>query len=463
MFEGLRKKLSDAVKGFIKKEENKEEQESGESAQTEEKEQEEQESEQENEKAPQSEEEEESEQDEKEPEESKKDEEERNGKADEVKKAVGSYPKPENIGTHDASNAKKEPPRQVAKGRAPEPAAEKPIVRMEPQRTESDKEYERKPEQPRKQEQQRKGNDEIIKLSLKTKIKSAFLGTVRLNEKEVDDFLETLRMSMLESDVSYDTTEQFVGDLHNKLMEKQINSRKIREAITESVRGSLFSVLQKGNWIDIYDFVEKRRQSGELPVKILFLGPNGAGKTTTIAKISNHFKEIGVGNVLSASDTFRAAAIEQIEHHAKRIGVPIIKGTYGADPASIAFDTIAYAKAHRIGVVLIDSAGRQETNKSLINEIEKMVRVAQPDITIFVGESTSGNRIAEQILEFSKHVRIDGIILTKLDCDAKGGGALSISHTTGIPILFFGVGESYDALMPYSPNYIVDAILPEGG
>lgn len=165
--------------------------------------------------------------------------------------------------------------------------------------------------------------------------------------------------------------------------------------------------------------------------------------------------------MLSASDTFRAAAIEQIEHHAKKIGVPVIKSNYGADPASIAFDAIAYAAAHNIDLVLIDSAGRQETNKSLINEVQKIVRVSKPDITIFVGESTAGNQIAEQIREFNKFVKIDGIILTKLDCDAKGGGTISISHTTGIPVLFFGMGEGYDALVPYNPNIILDAILPE--
>ncbi len=449
MFDGLRKKLSDAVKGFIKKEEVKGEREKQESGQEDKEAARAEEDEQEDE-----------------PEEGETEEEA--GKTNDEPKAeereVKSGQEPANIEAHDAADDRDEQQRQIAKGGKPGPIIDKPIARTEPQGAYEDIKHAKRPGEPRRPEQQaKKGNDGIIKLSLKTKIKGAFLGTVRLNEKEIDDFLETLRMSMLESDVSYGTTEQFVGDLHGKLMEKQINSRRIREAITESVRSSLFSILQKGNWIDIYDFVERRRQSGELPVKILFLGPNGAGKTTTIAKISSRFKEMGIGNVLSASDTFRAAAIEQIEHHAKKIGVPIIKGTYGADPASIAFDTIAYAKAHSIGVVLIDSAGRQETNKSLINEIEKMVRVAQPDITIFVGESTSGNRIAEQILEFSKHVRIDGIILTKLDCDAKGGGALSISHTTGIPILFFGVGESYDALMPYSPNYIVDAILPEGG
>ena len=321
---------------------------------------------------------------------------------------------------------------------------------------------ERKPEikVEKKKEEPNQKKKEIIKLSLGTKIKSAFLGTIKLSEPEIDDFVETLKLSLLESDVSYSTMEEFTGDVHSKLKEKKIDAKKIREEITGTVRDSLFSVLQRGSGVNVDELVTKHVQSNELPVKILFLGPNGAGKTTSIAKMAYHFKSKGISNVLSASDTFRAAAIEQIEHHAKKIGVPVIKSTYGADPASIAFDAIAYAKAHSISLVLIDSAGRQETNKSLINEVQKIVRISKPDLTIFVGESTSGNQIAEQINEFNKFVKIDGIILTKLDCDAKGGGALSISHTTGIPILFFGVGEGYDALIPYDPNYIVDSILP---
>ncbi|MGI0133693.1 MAG: signal recognition particle-docking protein FtsY, partial [Candidatus Micrarchaeaceae archaeon] len=199
---------------------------------------------------------------------------------------------------------------------------------------------------------------------------------------------------------------------------------------------------------------------GNVPVKILFLGPNGTGKTTTIAKLTNSFKNSGVSVVMSASDTFRAAAIEQMAIHAGRLGVPIIKSTYGADPASVAFDAIAYGRAHGINVVMIDSAGRQETNKNLISEVQKMVRIAKPDLTIYVGESTAGNAISEQIKEFGRFMKIDGIILTKLDCDAKGGNALSIAQVTGIPVLFFGTGEGYDALVPYSPEFVVDAVMP---
>ena len=212
--------------------------------------------------------------------------------------------------------------------------------------------------------------EEIVKLSLKTKIKSAFLGTIRLSDSEIDDFLDTLKISLLESDVSYSTTEDFLNDLGSKLRERKINSKRIREELTDTVRGSLLSILDAGiPRVNVDAFVKTRKESKELPVKVLFLGPNGAGKTTTIAKLAHHFKSKGTSVVLSASDTFRAAAIEQIEHHAKKIGVPVIKSNYGADPASIAFDAIAYAAAHNIDLVLIDSAGRQETNKSLINEV----------------------------------------------------------------------------------------------
>ena len=281
--------------------------------------------------------------------------------------------------------------------------------------------------------------EEIIKLSLTTKIKSAFLGTIRLSEPEINNFLEILKVSMLESDVSYSTTEQFIEDLHSKLKEKQINSKKVREEITNTVRGSLFSVLYRGNAVNIDELLVKRKESGELPVKVLFLGPNGAGKTTTIAKIAHRFKSGGSNVVLSASDTFRAAAIEQIEHHAKKIGVPVIKSTYGADPASIAFDAIAYAKAHNMDVVLIDSAGRQETNKSLINEMQKMVRVSKPDITIFVGESTYGEPDfrADKGVPQVRQNRWDNT--NKIGCGCKGWrGTFNIPYYRHTDLIFRG-------------------------
>jgi fused signal recognition particle receptor len=303
-------------------------------------------------------------------------------------------------------------------------------------------------------------NEPLIRLGIGTKIKRAIFSTVVLSAPEISDLTDKLKISMLESDVSYDVAEEFVNGLTPRLAGKKIESKMINRAVTESIRSSLSDSLAKSKAdFDVFDLISRKRPSGE-PFVILFLGPNGTGKTTTIAKLASRMKSSGTTCVLAASDTFRAAAIEQIEHHANKIGVPVIKGKYGSDPASIAFDATAYARAHRISVVLVDSAGRQETNANLIREVEKMARVSKPDLTIYVGESTSGNAITGQIREFRKHVRVDGVILTKLDCDAKGGNALSISHETGIPILFFGTGESYDALVPYDPSIIIDAILP---
>ncbi len=300
-----------------------------------------------------------------------------------------------------------------------------------------------------------------VNTSIATKIKGAVLGSVRLSEPEIDEFLEDLEKSLLQSDVSYETTKEFTRILRGKLVDTKFRAREINSEMTENVRGALLELLGTSKpGVDMVDFINTKIKNNEAPVKILFLGPNGTGKTTTMGKIASTLKKQGITSVFSASDTFRAAAIEQTEHHAKAIGVPVIKSTYGADPASVAFDAIAYAKAHQVPVVLIDTAGRQETNKNLVNEMLKMVRVAKPDMTIFIGESTAGNALSNQIQEFSKYMKIDGIILTKLDCDAKGGNAVSIAQATGIPILFFGVGEGYDALVKYTPEFVVNSILP---
>lgn len=337
----------------------------------------------------------------------------------------------------------------------PEPIVSSPQVKTE---IKAEPQIKKEPEpQPKKEE----APVLQVSTSIATKIKGAVLGSVRLSEPEIDGFLEDLEKSLLQSDVSFETAQEFTKILRGKLADTRFKPRDINKEMTENVRGALLELLGTSKpGIDMIEFVNARIKANEVPIKILFLGPNGTGKTTTMGKIASTLKKAGIMSVFSASDTFRAAAIEQTEHHAKAIGVPVIKSTYGADPASVAFDAIAYAKARQIPVVLVDTAGRQETNKNLVNEMLKMVRVAKPDLTVFIGESTAGNALSNQIQEFSKYMKIDGIILTKLDCDAKGGNAVSIAHTTGIPILFFGVGEAYDALVRYTPQFVVDSILP---
>ena len=303
--------------------------------------------------------------------------------------------------------------------------------------------------------------EEKIKLSLSTRLKGVFSKEVKLGESDIDNFTDELMLTLLQSDVSYETTDKFINSLKETLKSSTFESRNIREGVSDCVRSELSKVLKEGMPKEqLLHIVKGRLDAGMKPVSIMFLGPNGTGKTTTMAKIAYMFKKNGISSVFSASDTFRAAAIEQTSFHASKIGMPVIKGSYGADPASVAFDAIEYAKAHSSYTVLIDTAGRQETNKNLLNEIKKMEKVAKPDITIYVGESTAGNRIAEQVAEFLKYIKIDGIILTKLDCDAKGGNAISLSDVTGLPIFFFGTGEGYEELMEFNPSFIIDSLVP---
>ncbi len=159
--------------------------------------------------------------------------------------------------------------------------------------------------------------------------------------------------------------------------------------------------------------------------------------------------------MLAAADTFRAASIEQLEEHGGRLGVKVIKHDYKADPAAVVFDAIAHAKARRIDCVLIDTAGRQHSNQDLMMEMKKIARVAKADLKLFVGEAITGNDCVEQVREFNKAVEIDGIVLSKLDIDEKGGAALSVSYVSGKPILFVGVGQRYDDLERFSKEKIM--------
>ncbi len=305
-----------------------------------------------------------------------------------------------------------------------------------------------------------KQHDVHHSISLETKIKGFVFGTVEIKEKDVKDILEEFKMALLESDVSYEVAERMVDTMQKKLVGSKVDSQNIEIEIRKIIRDSVSEVLSSNSNIDLVKMANSKKEQGNGPFVILFIGPNGAGKTTTMGKLASMMLKNGLTCVLSASDTFRAAAIEQTAIHAQRLGINVVKGTYGADPASIAFDAIAYAKARNIDVVLVDSAGRQETNKNLVEEMKKMVRVAKPDVKIFIGESIAGNALIEQVKTFDAAIKLDGIILTKLDVDAKGGNTISILSETTIPVLFFGVGEAYDSLMPYDQKVVLDNIVP---
>ncbi len=295
-------------------------------------------------------------------------------------------------------------------------------------------------------------------ISFSSKVKGALLGEIKLSDSDIAPFVEQLKLDLLKSDVNYDVVEKIASNVEKNLTAAKFNAKSARDEISSSIRDSLKHMLEKGNKVDIIELGKSKKSKGEL-LKVLFIGPNGAGKTTTIAKVANLLIGNGISCILSASDTFRAAAIEQTSFHASKLGIEVIKGTYGSDPSSVAFDAIAHAKAAHIDCVLIDTAGRQETNKSLLEEVKKMDRVNKPDLKIFVGEGVAGNALLEQVKQFNEAVKLDGIILTKLDCDAKGGNTLSILSDTNVPVLFFGTGEKYTDIMPYDVDFIVNNIV----
>ncbi len=300
-----------------------------------------------------------------------------------------------------------------------------------------------------------KQKDRQVKTSIFSTLKSVVTGEIEIKEHEVKDMLESLELELIESDVALEVAEQIKKELSEKLIGKKVKKGAVNEIVKQAIESTLLTMISTDKGFDLITKINSLSK----PVKIMFVGTNGSGKTTTIAKVAHLFKRNNHSVVLAAADTFRAAAIEQLATHAQRLDVKIIKRDYGADPTAVAYDAVSYATAHEIEVVLIDTAGRQETNFNLLSEMKKMKRVIKPDITLFLGESITGNAILSQITEFNKEIGLDGVILTKLDCDAKGGTVLSISKVTGLPILYLGTGQKYDDLEQFNAQEVVNRIL----
>jgi len=226
------------------------------------------------------------------------------------------------------------------------------------------------------------------------------------------------------------------------------------------VHDSVIEVLTPEYPLDLLEFAQKRKDEGDTTT-ILFVGVNGTGKTTTLAKLAHLYKENGFSVVIAAGDTFRAGSIEQLEKHAEKLDIRVIKHDYGSDAAAVAYDAIAHAKAKHIDIVLIDSAGRMQSNKNLLQEMKKMARVAEPNLKIFVGDALAGNDALSQAKEFNDAIGIDGAILTKIDADPSGGAALSVAFITGRPVVYVGIGQGYEDLQRFDPEWLAQRLMSE--
>lgn len=287
--------------------------------------------------------------------------------------------------------------------------------------------------------------------TLKKKLDSFVQKTI--SEKDLDNALWELEVSLLENDVSMKACEKVIEDLKEELKGTKVGLTDRKKGFIQDALREAVSHIVESNPLNLEAAIEQKKKEGT-PLVILFLGFNGTGKTTTIAKLGHVLKK-KYTVVIAASDTFRAGSQEQLEKHAENVGIRVIKHGYGADPAAVAFDAIKHAKAKGIDVVLIDTAGRAETNKNLMEEMKKVKRVTNPDLTIFVGDALAGNAAVEQAEKFGE-VGIDASILTKIDADARGGAALSITHVTGKPIIYVGNGQDYGDLQVFDKEWLLD-------
>lgn len=297
-------------------------------------------------------------------------------------------------------------------------------------------------------------------------IKKAFaslaerMKTTTLSESEIAKNVESFKLQLISNDVAVEVAERLAADVVERLRTIKVpRFSERREAIVQVLEESLSSVISEADpEVSLVKLVRSNYASGK-PTVVLFVGPNGGGKTTSVVKVSKYLKSKGLSSIIACSDTYRAGAVEQLRGLAESIGVRVVSHKYGGDPAAVALDAIEAARAARVSTVLIDTAGRTEVDKNLLEEMRKIKRVSNPDIVIYVGDALAGNVVVEQVKRFNEYVGIDYIILAKLDADTKGGSAISVGYMTGKPILFVGTGQGLDDLEPLDKKRLISMLL----
>jgi len=376
--------------------------------------------------------------------------------SDKISKEEEEEQKKDEISTGELSREKTEK-KDIIKDQKKESKALKESKAKEV--TEKKEKVQTNTEKPEEQEIEEK-SEEIEPIEEEKSGLFSFVRHKTISEKDVDDILFELEMSLLEGDVALEVAEGIISSVKEDLVGRKIKRRSDVSQFTKKALKKAISDILSVDSQDIEELIALKKKKGE-PLKIMFVGINGTGKTTTIAKVATYFMDKDYKPVIAASDTFRAGAIEQLTHHADKIGVKIIKHKKGADPAAVAFDAVEHAKAQGKDLVLVDTAGRMQTNINLMDEMKKIKRVISPDLIIFVGDALTGNDAVEQARKFDDSVGVDGIILTKADADAKGGAALSMGHVINKPILFLGTGQSYTDIMEFHPDWMVEQVFGE--
>ena len=297
------------------------------------------------------------------------------------------------------------------------------------------------------------------------KLKKAFSNIIsdiskkEISEKDLENTLFDLEIALLESDVAQGVIDDISASLKNKLLGLSVEKDKTPEELIQfHVQKSIYEILTKSGTLDLVKEINSKKENKEGPFVVVFLGINGTGKTTTVAKVANLLHKNGLSVVLAASDTHRAGAIEQLGEHANRLSLKMIHQRYGADPSAVARDAVEYGKKHRVDAILIDTAGRMQTAKNLMDEISKIVQVVKPDLKIFIGDSLAGNDAIYQAKEFFAYTKFDASILTKTDADAKGGAIISITYLTSKPIIYLGIGQNYDDIIPFDLNTFIESL-----
>ncbi len=302
------------------------------------------------------------------------------------------------------------------------------------------------------------------------KLKKAFssaakgIGQREITEKVLNDTLFDLEMSLLESDVAQEAVDAMSARIKKDTVGLKLEKGEDAGIVIQSkLQTAVAEVFANAGKFDLIEKIKEKKSARQGPYVIVFLGINGTGKTTTVAKVANMIRKSGLSVVVAAGDTHRAGAIEQLTQHANRLSLKVISQRYGADPSAVGRDAVEHARKNHLDAVLVDTAGRMQTSKNLMDEMAKIVRVVKPDAKLFIGDALAGNDTINQAREFFQYSNFDGAILTKIDADAKGGAAISIAHISSRPIVYVGIGQGYDDIIRFEPDKFIESLFGTAG